>query len=143
MSESKCIITSLNLYEFSQINNNEMGVLLDKEDECDKETYTAAYEEAQRLIRISDEIRLTAKIVDQNPLEEQEASKELMLTSYKIANKLNVKTAEFLSQVEKEGYIIKQNDIYVLTDKGNQLGAVSKSSKQHGQYFLWPADFKN
>ena len=27
LNESTCIVTSLNLYEFSQVNNNEMGVL--------------------------------------------------------------------------------------------------------------------
>lgn len=29
-SESACIVTSLNLYEFSMVNNNEMGVLIDR-----------------------------------------------------------------------------------------------------------------
>lgn len=28
LNEEMCIITSLNLYEFSQVNNNEMGVLM-------------------------------------------------------------------------------------------------------------------
>ena len=31
MNEQTCIITSLNLYEFSQINNNEMGVLIERD----------------------------------------------------------------------------------------------------------------
>ncbi len=30
LNESECIISSLNLYEFSQINNNEMGILIRK-----------------------------------------------------------------------------------------------------------------
>ena len=30
LSESACIVTSLNLYEFSMVNNNEMGVLIDR-----------------------------------------------------------------------------------------------------------------
>jgi phosphatidylserine/phosphatidylglycerophosphate/cardiolipin synthase-like enzyme len=57
MNEELAIITSLNLYEFSQINNNEMGVLIRRED--DIELYKDAYEEAQRIIRISDEVRIT------------------------------------------------------------------------------------
>ena len=48
LNEETCIITSLNLYEFSQINNNEMGVLLSRAD--DGELYREAYEEAQRII---------------------------------------------------------------------------------------------
>lgn len=53
INENQCIITSLNLYEFSQVNNNEMGVLIDKQD--DAELYRDAYDEALRIIRISDE----------------------------------------------------------------------------------------
>ena len=52
LNEDSCIITSLNLYEFSQINNNEMGIFLSREDDGD--VYKDAYEEAQRIIRVSD-----------------------------------------------------------------------------------------
>lgn len=62
LNEELCIITSLNLYEFSQVNNNEMGVLVRRGD--DAELYKDAYEEAQRIIRISDEIRITVETVD-------------------------------------------------------------------------------
>ncbi|MDE5030162.1 DNA repair protein, partial [Francisella tularensis subsp. holarctica] len=50
MNETYCIITSLNLYEFSQINNNEMGVYISLDD--DSEMYRETYDEAQRIIRI-------------------------------------------------------------------------------------------
>src|SRR5574343_1994047 len=61
INEEMCIITSLNLYEFSQINNNEMGVLIRRSD--DAELYKDAYEEAQRIIRISDEVRISLERV--------------------------------------------------------------------------------
>ena len=35
LNESLCIITSLNLYEFSQVNNNEMGVLIRRAEDTD------------------------------------------------------------------------------------------------------------
>lgn len=57
MNENMCIVTSLNLYEFSQVNNNEMGVLIQRSD--DGQLYKDAYEEAQRIIRISDEVRIS------------------------------------------------------------------------------------
>ena len=57
INESECIISSLNLYEFSQVNNNEMGILVRKYE--DNEVFKDAYEEAQRIIRISDEVRIT------------------------------------------------------------------------------------
>ena len=33
MNEEMCIITSLNLYEFSQVNNNEMGILIQRSED--------------------------------------------------------------------------------------------------------------
>ena len=61
MNESSCIITSLNLYEFSQVNNNEMGIFIDRDE--DAEIYKDSYEEAQRIIRISDEVRISLEKV--------------------------------------------------------------------------------
>ncbi len=65
LNEEFCIITSLNLYEFSQVNNNEMGVLISREE--DAAVYREAYEEAQRIIRISEEVRISLERV--TPLE--------------------------------------------------------------------------
>lgn len=56
INESACIITSLNLYEFSQVNNNEMSVFISRDD--DAEMYKDTHEEAQRIIRVSDEVRI-------------------------------------------------------------------------------------
>jgi phosphatidylserine/phosphatidylglycerophosphate/cardiolipin synthase-like enzyme len=61
LNESEAIITSMNLYEFSQMNNNEMGVHLTKTDDTD--LYKAAYEEVQRLLTISEEIMVTVRTV--------------------------------------------------------------------------------
>jgi hypothetical protein len=44
------------------VNNNEMGIHVDREQEPD--LYHETYEEAQRLIRISEEVRLAADKVD-------------------------------------------------------------------------------
>ena len=61
LSENGAIITSMNLYDFSQINNNEMGVYIDKTE--DEPLYADVYTEAMRLVRISDEIKVSvAKI---------------------------------------------------------------------------------
>lgn len=62
INEDRAIITSLNLYEFSQINNNEMGILIGKD--ADNELYKDTFEEAQRLIRISDEIRISLEKIE-------------------------------------------------------------------------------
>lgn len=61
LNENEAIITSMNLYEFSQQNNNEMGIYISKAQ--DPELYDATFEEVQRLLTISEEIRVTVKKV--------------------------------------------------------------------------------
>ena len=61
LNEAQAVITSMNLYEFSQVNNEEMGIQVSKEE--DPELYAGVYEEAMRLIRISDEVRVTVEKV--------------------------------------------------------------------------------
>lgn len=92
------IVTSLNLYEFSQINNNEMGILIRRQD--DGELYRDTYEETQRIIRISDEVRISMErvTVPEEPTDaDQDAGQEEQgetgkLTSSRLARKLGMKT---------------------------------------------------
>lgn len=62
INESEAIITSMNLYEFSQVNNEEMGISISATD--DPDLYQEVLEEAKRLIRNSDEVKLSVKKVD-------------------------------------------------------------------------------
>lgn len=59
LNESEAIVTSMNLYEFSQVNNHEMGIYVTKAD--DPQLYEEIYNEARRLIRISEEVRLSVE----------------------------------------------------------------------------------
>ena len=58
LNEDMAIITSMNLYEFSQLNNDEMGILVWRDK--DAELYREIYEEFQRLRRGA-----TPQILDQ------------------------------------------------------------------------------
>jgi hypothetical protein len=51
----------MNLYEFSQVHNEEMGIYVRKED--DPKLYGEIYTASRRLIRISDEIRVSVEKV--------------------------------------------------------------------------------
>lgn len=63
LNENEAIVTSMNLYEFSQVNNQEMGIYVTRAD--DPQLYDEIYAEVRRLIRISDEVRLSVeKIVE-------------------------------------------------------------------------------
>ena len=49
LNEKTALLTSMNLYEFSQANNREMGILASRE--ADPDLYGKIYEEVQRIIR--------------------------------------------------------------------------------------------
>lgn len=148
MNESTCIITSLNLYEFSQVNNNEMGVIANRDDDAD--LYRDAYEEAQRIIRISEEVRISletvepeAKPAEPDRKEEQSAtqSEEVRkLTTSKLAKKLGVKTAVLIEGLVAAGYLEMKDEKPYITTKGKESGGEFKFSKAHGPYFLWPSE---
>src|SRR3546814_2163834 len=106
LNEDLCIVTSLNLYEFSQVNNNEMGILSQRSD--DAELDRDAYEEAQRIIRISEEVRISmervAKPVDEATGDGEDAGQGEgddadKLTTSKLARKLGCKTAELTEKL--------------------------------------------
>lgn len=145
LNEDSCIISSLNLYEFSQVNNNEMGILIKKDDDID--VYKDAYEEAQRIIRISDEVRIS---LDEIKSEKVEESSNLntanegtgKLTSSKLAAKHKIKTNELLDKFVELGFLIlNENGKHYLTDQGKSLGGEFRSS-QYGGYFLWSENTK-
>ncbi|NMM82020.1 DNA repair protein [Acidovorax sp. SRB_14] len=150
MNEEMCIVTSLNLYEFSQVNNNEMGILIQRGE--DGQLYKDAYEEAQRIIRISDEVRISLERVaaggpehatTQEPdttSSDAEASAGGKIASSKLAQKFGLKTAQLLDRATEQGYLEQQDDKHVLTPKGEQAGVELVAKSRFGPYFLWPQD---
>ena len=150
MNEEMCIITSLNLYEFSQVNNNEMGILIQRSD--DGQLYKDAYEEAQRIIRISDEVRISLERVASSEPEpaatpaseasgtDSETSSGDKIPSSKLAQKFGLKTAQLLDRATELGYLSQQGDTHMLTAKGEQAGVEFVAKSRFGPYFLWPQD---
>ena len=150
MNEEMCIITSLNLYEFSQVNNNEMGILIQRSD--DGQLYKDAYEEAQRIIRISDEVRISLERVASSEPEpaatqaaeasgtDSETSTGDKIPSSKLAQKFGLKTAQLLDRATELGYLSQQGDKHMLTAKGEQAGVEFVAKSRFGPYFLWPQD---
>ncbi|MBD5804498.1 hypothetical protein AZOA_39410 [Azoarcus sp. Aa7] len=128
MNEELAIITSLNLYEFSQINNNEMGVLIRRD--ADAELYKDTYEEAQRIIRISDEVRITLERVTTEARSETEGKSESeecsersdKLTTSKLAQKLGLKTGELLERLTTNGLLELRDGKHYITAKGKDQG---------------------
>lgn len=149
LNEELCIVTSLNLYEFSQVNNNEMGILIRRSE--DAELYRDAYEEAQRIIRISDEIRISMERVpvatdDKSEEAEQEAGHSDgapgKLTSSKLARKLGLKTSDLMDKLVAGGYLELKAGKHHLTDKGEESNGELCMSPRFGAYFLWPENLQ-
>ncbi|AYH45105.1 phospholipase D family protein [Azoarcus sp. DN11] len=144
LNEELAIITSLNLYEFSQINNNEMGVLIRRDD--DGELYKDAYEEAQRIIRISDEVRITLERVtaearndgDGKADSEEVTDKADKLTTSKLAQRLGLRTADLIERFVANGLLELREGKHYITAKGKEAGGEFRMSPKFGPYFLWP-----
>lgn len=146
LNEELCIITSLNLYEFSQVNNNEMGILIRRSE--DAQLYKDAYEEAQRIIRISDEVRISLERVSASEEDKgaegtaeaggAEGGAHDKLSSSKLAQKLGVKTPDVLDQFVASGFLIVEEGKHRLTQKGTDAGCEYVAKSRFGPYFLWP-----
>lgn len=163
LSESACIVTSLNLYEFSMVNNNEMGVLIDRLNDVD--LYRDAYEEAQRIIRISDEVRITLERVERKPeapaastpkpaaVKAAAATEALAaeapasgahyekITTAKIAAKLDMTTKAFQERLVELGMLeLREGGRYYLVEAGKAAGGEWRPGPGGG-YMLWPEGF--
>ena len=158
LSESACIVTSLNLYEFSMVNNNEMGVLIDRLSDVD--LYRDAYEEAQRIIRISEEVRITLERVERKPdgsassAAKSEVAKPTMeassstatavstqyekITTAKIAAKLGMTTKAFQERLVELGMLeLRDGGKHYLMEAGKTAGGEWRPGPGGG-YMLWP-----
>lgn len=62
LNENEALVTSMNLYEFSQVNNYEMGLLISRMEE--PELYREIHSEATRIVRASEERRIKASSVE-------------------------------------------------------------------------------
>lgn len=144
LNEAMCIITSLNLYEFSQVNNNEMGILIERGE--DAQLYKDAYEEAQRIIRISDEVRISLERVpgpaeaaaDDTDASDADGTTGDKLSSSRLAARMGMKTTPFLELAVQQGYLSLAGDKHVVTPKGEKAGVEYVAKSRYGPYFLWP-----
>ena len=138
LNELYCIVTSMNLYDFSQVNNNEMGFGVHKNQ--DKLLYRAASEEAQRLIRISEEVRAENRNIA--PQKCSHASGKDFdyekLTTAKLAAYVGISTHDMFLKLRMHGCWELVNGQEELTEKGRtKLGGEKRTGRDGTCYFLW------
>lgn len=116
-----------------------MGVAISRMDDTD--LYKDTYEEAQRIIRISDELRMSLEKVSASEPEATKnitpnTTKEEKLTTSKLAKKLGMSTKELLASFVEKGYLEIRDGNHYLTDAGKETGGKFMMGK-HGAYFIW------
>jgi polyhydroxyalkanoate synthesis regulator phasin len=141
LNEQFCIVSSLNLHELSHAKGNEIGILISKEE--DEELFQDLFDEAHRIIRISEEVRMSFEKVRRmseenapNGAEEQESAGKL--STSRLAKKLGLKTQELTDHLVHLGAIEINEGRKHITPLGRRLGGELRISARFGPYFLWP-----
>ena len=141
LNEQFGIVSSLNLHELSHAKSNEIGVLISRDD--DHELFQSLSDEADRIIRISDEVRMSFEKVRRmseenspNAADEQEGAGKL--STSRLAKKLGLKTQELTDHLVHLGAIEISEGRKQITPLGRRLGGELRVSARFGPYFLWP-----
>jgi len=148
LSEGVAIVTSMNLYEFSQVNNNEMGILIPRE--TDSALYLETYQEAQRLIRISEEIKISVEKVAPAesatstgaPVEAAREDGGKQVSTTQLAKSLSMAPKDLFAKLQAAGWIVRDGEGWALTKTGETLGGEIRRSKQYGDYIVWPTTLR-
>lgn len=142
LNENLCVVTSLNLYLFSQQNNNEMGVMIKRA--TDHQLYADAANEVDRLLRISEPTHTDREhlVLQSTTLSRggEGSSDYAKLTTGKLAAKLGLHSARLYDKLIGNGYLEVAEGKKRLTAKGKEAGGEFRFRK--GPYFLWPSDLK-
>ena len=145
LNDNKMIITSLNLYEFSMNNNKEMGVLVDLNDESDKELFEDAYKEIDFIDETSERFEFTS-IPEVAKTEKKEtqpkvvsSSSSKLLTTKELAQITGLSSRKVNSWLTDNKLMYKKEDDWVTTKRGKEVGGIEKSG-QYGQFIIWPEE---
>lgn len=141
MNEDAAIVTSMNLYEFSQVNNNEMGVFIERDKDGD--LFEAVRDEAERLMRIGGigwPVKAAEQPTNVTKVKETADSPYEKLTTAKLAKAAGVSTSDLKQRLVDRGLLKMDGQTARLTDKGKAAGGEFRFSKKFGPMFLWPND---
>ena len=147
LNDNKMIITSLNLYEFSMNNNKEMGVLIDLNDQSDKELFDEAYKEIDFIDETSERFEFTS-IPDEIKSEKKESktkpkivdfSNSKLLTTKELSQLTGLSSRKVNSWLSDNKLMYKKEDDWITTKRGKEVGGIEKEG-QYGKFVIWPED---
>jgi phosphatidylserine/phosphatidylglycerophosphate/cardiolipin synthase-like enzyme len=152
LNENKIIIASMNLYEFSQVNNREMGILIDTEDEEDRKVYEDATKDIESIIHNSEDfsyVKAPQKVLQSekkySPKKSAKSKTDFSKSDYKTTKELSQETElssrKINSILVDKNLMYKKNDDWFATKKGKEFGGIEKEG-QYGQFVIWPQEIK-
>jgi phage antirepressor YoqD-like protein len=147
LNDDKMIITSLNLYEFSMNNNKEMGVLIDFNNESDKELFEEAYKEIDFIDETSERFKFRSIPQETTPDNKElktkpkivSFSKTKLLTTKDISQATGISSRKVNSWLVDNKLMYKKEDDWFATKKGSAIGAKQKEGT-YGKFIVWPED---
>ena len=152
INDSKMIITSMNLYDFSMMNNKEMGILIDKNIPEDSQVYDDAWQEIDFIEKTSKSFDFVSKATSTPILIETRQEQVIVktaevkktnppdgkyLSTTALSKELGISGKDLFSKFEKMNWIERKSDDWVLTNLGKDHGAQTKKG-QYGDYIAWP-----
>jgi phosphatidylserine/phosphatidylglycerophosphate/cardiolipin synthase-like enzyme len=150
LNEKKMIISSMNLYEFSQQNNREMGILIERENEADRSVYEDAWKDIESILNNATDfsyIEAPKEIgmmnIDSTPTRQENITPPLtsfkgkFLSATALSKELGISVKDLQSKIENLKWIEKKNEEWVLTSLGKGKGAEVKKG-QYGDYIAYP-----
>jgi phosphatidylserine/phosphatidylglycerophosphate/cardiolipin synthase-like enzyme len=155
INDTKMIITSMNFYDFSMMNNKEMGILIDKNVSEDNQVYNDAWSEIDFIEKTSKPFDFVSKpisnapqtsIIKENKIETKtETVVPQKVTSFDgkyfsataLSKEIGISAKDLSYKIEKLKWIEKQNEEWVLTNLGKSKGAQMKKG-QYGEYIAYP-----
>jgi len=154
INDTKMIITSMNFYDFSMMNNKEMGILIDKAVAEDISVYDDAWGEIDFIEKTSKPFDFVSKpsfTATIPPIKEAkiETKTETVMpqkpttfdgkyfSATALSKEIGITSKDLNSQFEKLKWIEKKNEEWVLTNLGKSKGGQMKKG-QYGDYIAWP-----
>lgn len=151
LNEKKMIISSMNLYEFSQQNNREMGILIEREVEADRLVYEDAWKDIESILNNAHDFsyveapKESGKMIIETTVSDLPKNDEIipkkikpkLLSATLLSKELGISVKELQSKFEQLKWIEKNNNEWVLTSIGRSKGAEIKKG-QHLDYIAYP-----
>lgn len=153
LNEKKMIISSMNLYEFSQQNNREMGILIDREIEADRPVYEDAWKDIESILNNATDFSYIEapkglsmeKIETANLAQTKQEIIPINKTPFKgkffsataLSKELGITSKDLMAKMENLKLIERKNEDWVLTNLGISMGSEIKKG-QYGEYIAYP-----